>query len=212
MFPFYGRKKGIVDYYPEPKYRKIIEPFAGSASYSLKYWYHDITLYEIDPVIYNIWVYLIHKASSKRILELPLDYSKTNQILKEEKDLIGFFIRSCSSRPNKNPSKHPNFNLWTSENRAILAENVEKVKHWRIYNKECNSNFIATWFIDPPYQHGGSYYKYSNVDYKKLAEWCLSRKGQLIVCENDKADWLPFVFLKKAYQRGHKNNEVIYLI
>ena len=32
MFSYYGSKSKIVDYYPPPKHKKIIEPFAGSAS------------------------------------------------------------------------------------------------------------------------------------------------------------------------------------
>ena len=35
MFYYYGRKKQIAKYYPEPKYDTIVEPFAGSAAYSL---------------------------------------------------------------------------------------------------------------------------------------------------------------------------------
>ena len=36
------------------------------------------------------------------------------------------------------------------------------------------------------------YGAYSKVDYVALREWCLSRKGLLIVCEQEGADWLPF--------------------
>ena len=30
------------------------------------------------------------------------------------------------------------------------------------------------------------------ADYEALADWCRSRRGQVIVCENVGADWLPF--------------------
>ena len=32
MFSYYGSKGKIVDYYPPPKHKKIIEPFAGSGT------------------------------------------------------------------------------------------------------------------------------------------------------------------------------------
>jgi len=34
MFSYYGSKSKIVDYYPPPKHKRIIEPFAGSARYT----------------------------------------------------------------------------------------------------------------------------------------------------------------------------------
>jgi len=37
MFSYYGSKKKIVKYYPEPVHDVIIEPFAGAAWYSLEY-------------------------------------------------------------------------------------------------------------------------------------------------------------------------------
>lgn len=42
MFSYYGSKSKIVNYYPPPKENIIIEPFAGSARYSLKYFDNPI--------------------------------------------------------------------------------------------------------------------------------------------------------------------------
>ena len=56
MFSYYGSKSKLVDYYPPPKFDKIIEPFAGSARYSLKYWQNDILLidkYKLDKFDYE---------------------------------------------------------------------------------------------------------------------------------------------------------------
>ncbi len=55
-------------------------------------------------------------------------------------------------------------------------------------------NQKATWYVDPPYQFGGEHYKESNktIDFEKLGKWCESREGQVIVCENTKADWMDF--------------------
>ena len=48
----------------------IIEPFAGSARYSLKYWRNDVLLVDKYSVIIEVWNYLIN-ASEKDILGLP---------------------------------------------------------------------------------------------------------------------------------------------
>ena len=55
-------------------------------------------------------------------------------------------------------------------------------------------NENATWFIDPPYEFGGEHYKNGtkDIDFAILGDWCKSRNGQTIVCENMKANWLPF--------------------
>ena len=47
-----------MDYYPPPKNVKIIEPFAGSAKYSLKYWQNDVILVDKYDVVINIWKWL----------------------------------------------------------------------------------------------------------------------------------------------------------
>ena len=44
MWSYYGGKSKVVDYYPTPKQSKIIEPFAGSARYALKWFDRDVLL------------------------------------------------------------------------------------------------------------------------------------------------------------------------
>ena len=50
VFYYYGRKKQIVSYYPSPNFDTIIEPFAGSAAYSLNgyNWKKNVILVEKD--------------------------------------------------------------------------------------------------------------------------------------------------------------------
>jgi 16S rRNA G966 N2-methylase RsmD len=96
----------------------------------------------------------------------------------------------------------------------IIAKNLFKIRHWNIkldsYENIENEN--VTWFIDPPYMFGGEHYKQSNknLDFKQLGEWCKSRNGQSIVCENSKADWLDFKPIIKMQGTIHKTTEVIY--
>lgn len=36
-------------------------------------------------------------------------------------------------------------------------------------------------------------YRCTGLDYAVLADWCRTRRGQVMVCEQDGAEWLPFV-------------------
>ena len=59
MFYYYGRKEKVFKYYSPPKYDTIIEPFAGSAVYSLKNYEKNIIILDKDERIINIWKYYI---------------------------------------------------------------------------------------------------------------------------------------------------------
>lgn len=72
MFSYYGSKSKVVKYYPEPMYDTIIEPFAGSARYSLHgdNWKRNVILVDKYDVICSIWSFLI-KAKEEDVLSLP---------------------------------------------------------------------------------------------------------------------------------------------
>jgi 16S rRNA G966 N2-methylase RsmD len=88
------------------------------------------------------------------------------------------------------------------------------IRHWKtkLGSYEDLENEEATWFIDPPYQFGGHEYKHSNkqIDFNKLGEWCKNRNGQIIVCENTKADWLPFKPMIDMQGARFKTTEAIW--
>ena len=218
MFYYFGRKHRIVNYYPEPNHDLIIEPFAGSAAYSMKYYDRDVILVEKDVRIANLWSYLIN-VSPDEILTLPilsktesLNDPKFDYLSDNQKSLIGFFLNPGSAQPKKSPA---NFCGWSVSNRLKLSDDVKKVKHWKIINGDYTTvnNYEATWFIDPPYQgNGGKYYKHGNknFDYKALKNWVLQRNGQIIVCENSQANWMNFKPLVDISGQRHKTKEVIY--
>lgn len=83
---------------------------------------------------------------------------------------------------------------------------------WKIYNKNYEEieNKEATWFIDPPYEEAGRHYKFNDLDYKNLANFCYFRKGQIIVCENKGACWMPFDGLCHARSTTGTSKEVIW--
>lgn len=220
MFSYYGSKSKIVDYYPPPKYKRIIEPFAGSARYSLKYWQNDVLLVDKYPVIVEVWNYL-KNASEADILKLPMistqgDDLRSFDLSIEEKNFMGFLVASGSASPQNKITKNKTAS-WN--NPAVMlkriAKDLHKIKHWEIklgsYDEIENKE--ATWFIDPPYQFGGEHYKESNknIDFANLAEWCKTRNGQIIVCENTKANWLPFRQLTKRSDNSanaHKSKTI----
>jgi site-specific DNA-adenine methylase len=218
MFYYYGRKEKVFKYYPKPKHDTIIEPFAGSAVYSLKNFEKNVIILDKDIRIINIWNYL-KETSSEEILSLPLltvgqslndiEFSGLSDV---QKDLISFFTNPSSAQPKRSVGK---FNIWHEKNRKRLSEDVNKIRHWEILLGDYHDipNQTATWFIDPPYQgNGGKYYKHGNkgFDYNELSSWVQSRGGQVIVCENSEANWLPFRPLKNLQGQRRKTIEVIW--
>ena len=204
MFYFFGRKKQLAKYYSPPKYHTIIEPFSGSAAYSLHadYWKNDVILFDIDPIICDIWKYLIY-ADPCEIMDLP-DIPDSEKIPDwvpyPQRAIIGFCLTSGSARPGRKASKGT-FNRW-NHLKPVIADNLYKIRHWKISNKEYSDiteNVTATWFIDPPYQHSGVHYQYgsTSIVYRHLGKWCMARKGQVIVCESNNANWLNFQPLKQ---------------
>jgi site-specific DNA-adenine methylase len=213
MFSYYGSKSKIVDYYPPPKHKKIIEPFAGSARYSLKYWQNDVLIVDKLETIAILWKWL-QTQTPNDILGLPnMDKGEDLRLIdipKEARVLIGFCINRGSVTPKNIAS---GFNNWNEDKKRIAGE-LHKIKHWEI-KQGCYTdleNETATWFIDPPYQFGGEHYKESseNLDFKQLAEWCKIRNGQTIVCENTKADWLPFLPMIDMQGSMFKTTEAIW--
>lgn len=195
MFSYYGSKSKIVNYYPKPKFDKIIEPFAGSARYALKYWQKDVLLVDKYELIINIWKWL-QQCSKQDILTLPrLQYGDEipNTLTEIEKSFILYNLHRGRAIPSNKIGKFSDCWEYTIK---TTADNIEKIKHWEIKLGSFDEieNTEATWFIDPPYQFGGQYYKESNrnIDFVKLSEWCKNRNGQVIVCENTKANWLDF--------------------
>jgi len=160
MFSYYGSKSKIVDLYPSPRFGKIIEPFAGSARYSLKYFDREVLLVDKYPVIVDLWDYL-KSASEKDILSLP-DVNMGDDIREMGLDpgarlLIGFCINGGSTEPKSigTDNINRNFNSWNRDKKRIARE-LYKIRHWeiRLGSYEDIPNESASWFIDPPYQYG----------------------------------------------------------
>lgn len=214
MFSYYGSKSKIVGCYPIPKYGKIIEPFAGSARYSLKYFDRDVLLVDKYEVIVRIWKWL-QEASEQDIMSLP-EPKLGEKINREDFDcieqawLMGFLVQQGVVTPMLTVSPFAEGNIRVQKKN--IAQQLFKIKHWeiRLDDYENVENEEATWFIDPPYEVGGYKYKHNKINYGSLADWCRTRKGQAIVCENSKASWLPFRQMAKMKGTIFTTTEVIW--
>ena len=223
MWSYYGSKGKIVKHYPKPKHSLIIEPFAGTAKYSLLHNSHNVLLNEKYETVYKIWKWLIEDATEEEILSnidfFLGDNIECLNIKQEHKDLIGFIINrgsaspanivgkwSCQVKSNPNWASTPNYSL------KQISKNLKNIKHWKVNYGDYKNipNIEATWFIDPPYKNGGQYYSINDIDYEELSKWCKSRKGQVIVCENSDADWLNFKPLLEINGQRKKTIEVIW--
>jgi hypothetical protein len=219
MWSYYGAKTNVIDHYPPPKEDKIIEPFAGTARYALKYFEKDVLIVDKYDVVINIWKWL-QKCSKKDVLSLPnmkfrehVDDYTFDCI--EAKQLMGFIIGFMTESPRKSATirmqQRPNTINFTLNR---ISNNLHKIRHWEIRHGsfEDIKNEKATWFIDPPYVQGGQVYKCSNknLDYLKLAQWCKSREGQTIVCEKHGANWLNFKPITTQKTRFGRQSEVIW--
>jgi len=206
FFCYYGGKWRAAPRYPTPQHDTIIEPFAGAAGYATRYHDRQVILVERDPVIAELWRYLIRVSSDeiRALPDMPRDGSTTDDlpISAAARSLIGFWINKGSATPRKSPSSwmltighnaRPNSH-WGPVIREKLASQVTAIRHWQVIegSYEQAPEVPATWFIDPPYQVAGKHYRHGLVDYAALATWCQARSGQVMVCEQWGANWLPF--------------------
>lgn len=214
MFYYYGRKKQIAKYYPFPNFETIIEPFAGSAAYSLygEHWKKDVILIEKDERVSAIWEWLINEATPLKIQNLP------NLAVGEKSSEFLHIIHAATKMAfhyktiKVTPILARNWEI----NKRYMAENIYKVKHWKIINGDYTlaPRIEATWFIDPPYKEdAGKGYRYSSklINYTNLAEWAKNRKGEVIFCEGHCGDYLPFTpLLDLKGVAGKNSKEFIY--
>lgn len=154
MWSYYGRKTKVIKEYPKPLHDLIIEPFAGTAVYSLyeENWKRDVIILDKFHKVIKTWWYL-QQTTPEDIKKLPIlkHKEKTTDyewLCDEERWLIGFNIARGSARPKTTVQM---YNSWNEEFRDRLADSIHKIKHWdiRLGTYEDIENQKATWFIDP---------------------------------------------------------------
>ena len=225
FFCFYGGKWRAAPHYPAPRLNRVIEPFAGAAGYATRHYKHDVVLVEADPIIAEMWRWLICSTADE-VLALPIEISTTVRDLNlapGPSALIGFWLNKGAASPCQRPSAWMREGLrprsfWGTEIRARIAAQVDAIRHWTVIER----NFAdapdeeATYFVDPPYVGAGVHYRKRFNQHADLGEWCRSRRGQVIACENVGATWLPFkpfrnIKATESRTGGKKSAEAIWL-
>jgi len=235
FFTYYGGKWRAAPKYPPPMSDTIVEPFAGSAGYSLRWPDRRVVLVERDPYVAGTWRYLL-SVSEAEILALPdLEPGQSTDDLdvpQEARWLIGWYCGRGLASPRKTQSSWITKYIagdygkgsspciaWGSPIRQRIASQLHAIRHWRLIEGDYTEapDVPATWFVDPPYIDKGRHYRLgsSTLDYPALAAWCRTLQGQVMVCENVGADWLPFrpfidIKVSEAKQGGKVSREAIW--
>jgi site-specific DNA-adenine methylase len=197
FFKFFGSKWRTCSILPEPLYETIIEPFAGSAAYSLHHAEKNVILYEENECIYNLWSFLINEATEKDILSVPFSSEVihlTNNI--QDLDLSdGQKLFMKYWQYTNNTSNSWKISTWIGHGggglsktiRERCANQLQYIKHWKLGGRDGMQAFIqndATYFVDPPYQFlYAKEYHTKPIDYDKLSKSILNVQGQVICCE-----------------------------
>ncbi|MBC9927288.1 hypothetical protein [Leucobacter sp. cx-169] len=201
MFKFYGAKRRLAPQYPAPQLRTIVEPFAGAAGYAVHHRrsVDRVILVERDDRVADLWVHLLG-LSTAEILARP-----TPTAGEWCDDLLVAFAAGRTTRDT------PALFRVTERMAARfdpmirhLAEVIDDCRHFEVVHGDYRDapDIEATWFIDPPYQAGagrwdrtrGGRYTHSNrdIDFSELSDWVQARRGQVIACDQEGADWLPW--------------------
>lgn len=227
MFYFYGGKHRLARFYPNPGYKVVVEPFAGSAAYSVAHLVgvhgtptaDKVILVEKDKRVYDTWVKLLAMDVEDIVnYTIPEAGERTSDFL--------LMTSACSNRIARTQEM-----IVTTRMPVVLRRMFKQIAkalpHLKGRVEVIHGDYTeapeiqATWFIDPPYhvgsraqQRGMGYAEGCNsasLDYSALAKWCQKRKGQKIVCEQDGADWLPFEHLRLARNSiGLNTTEVVW--
>ena len=201
-FSFYGGKGMLSSKYPPPKYKTIVEPFAGGAAYSLKYYNHDCILIEKNKDVCAVWEYIKnpnkkelekipqHITPGMKVSDFKIDNPAFINILRFAANVGTGGTKKKMETITKIGAKH----FYKNTVQKILFW-TDKIKHWQIYNGDYfDFDFgEASYFIDPPYQNqAGTLYKYGSkvIDYTNLKKYISTLKGQIIICENSESEWI----------------------
>lgn len=228
FFTFYGGKWRAAPRYPAPRFDTIVEPFAGAAGYSVRHAHLRVVLVERDPLIAETWRYLLRVKPSE-ILSLPdiaMDQTVNDlDVVPEARRLIGWWLNKGTAATSLSPGAwmrggaRPN-SFWGRAVRERLAEQIEHIRHWTLIEGDYTDapDIDATWFIDPPYEQAGKHYRFGSksLDFAALGDWCRTRRGQVMVCENVGAEWLPFepwidIKASEAKHGGRVSREALWI-
>jgi hypothetical protein len=229
MFKWFGSKWQSAKRYPEPRYETICEPFAGGCGYSLNYSDRKVRLWDADPLVTELWRWLISEATESAVQEIPLRVT-------EGTDIRSIGLTRGQSLLLKNWQRTNNAGncwtisawgdkpgQWTANTRSRVASQVGAIKHWEVDPflwESADEEPPATYFVDPPYEKNYQY-RQPPIDYELLARNVGRVNGEVIVCEalgknGEIPQWLPFtashssVTSRRKAEQSHHSKEFVY--
>ena len=192
MFYYFGRKGRLARFYPPPRYPLVVEPFAGSAAYSLHWKPEAAHLVDIDEDTVALWERLC-AMSKAEIMAAPGPV--IGEMTSDPWHLAAMASSGGYAGVSRKVSPWAHNNFENHRARHYAAANVTTARRYTYQHGTYRDapDVEACWFIDPPYQHVKGYrHGNAGIDYADLADFCRTRRGQVIVCEQEGADWLPF--------------------
>ena len=213
VFVHYGRKVKAASSYPAPAYPLIIEPFAGSMATHLHHRPQHAIGVELDAPTVALW-HRLCAMSAAELADFPMPVVGA-------RSHDPWVIRASASS-TAHLSKYRTVS-------AFMAQRFDEQRRYAIRHLDYARTVLyaqgdyrqapdieATWFVDPPYEGVKDGYSHGSatIDFAELAEWCMTRKGQVIVCEGPAGTWLPFrehrSFLGLTVNdQSHRNHEMV---
>ncbi len=229
LFKWFGSKWLSSRLLPEPQHNLIVEPYAGSAGYSLRHFTNRVIVWDDDCNLQTLWRFLV-KASHFEILDIPIDIPEGTDIRSLGLSTGQAMLLKHWQRTNNvgntwttSPWGHlPG--QWTRNTRARIAAEVSAISHWEV--KPIPWTLIdCTYFIDPPYEYNYRYaFKREGFSHSELAKrvMAIEYPAQIIVCEaicpktRRTPSYLPFEFFgdritsRRKKSENHHSKELIY--
>lgn len=208
-----------------------MEPFAGSAGYSLRHSDRKVIIAESNARVYDLWRWLIEEATEQEIRDIPVDLPEGTDI-RELGLSYGQTLLLKNWQRTNNVSECWTVSVWgnkpgqwTANTRSRVANEFYHIKHWTLASDGMklmdDVGDAVTWFVDPPYKFNYNYG--TRVDHSKLGEIIRDLNGQIIVCEalcqktGARPSWLPFVDFRRTVtsrrkaNANHHSRELIYV-
>jgi hypothetical protein len=146
----------MVPKYPRPRFDRVIEPFAGLAGYSLHHPERDVVLVERDPVIAELWRWLI-RVTPAEVLALPdLEPGQSTDDLALEggaRALVGLWCNQGTPGGRKQKSSWATTMdcsrrlqrlTWDARVRHRIARQLPAIRHWAVIHGDMIGHQVPT--------------------------------------------------------------------